>query len=343
MAASTNTATINALATQVMLNLPKLYGPNGFNGPGSPPADLVASLEQLETAVVDPALLTSGQSVSSVEEQTISDLNNFSNLVQKELAASNGPIGNIGREEIAFFVVPQFPVASASLVADSKQFTAGAASPPVTIVNPPPPPASGVEQYLVTNTTTGVSDWENGQFYSGPVADLKNQFVTYTTDSLNITATKPNNFIHTGSGNDAISVTEFSEAGGGTNVLDGGSGSNFLVGGSLFKNNDTFFVDDRTPAADIWSTVSNFHTGDSATIWGVTLSDFNLAWMDNQGATGYTGLTLHETAAGKPTASLTLVGFSSADLTNGKLTVSYGTSPATGGMAGSSYMLIHGN
>jgi hypothetical protein len=58
-----------------------------------------------------------------------------------------------------------------------------------------------------------------------------------------------------------------------------------------------------------------------------------------QGAIGYTGLTLHATATAVPAASLTLtltlVGFTGADLSGGKLTVSYGT------VAGSTYMYVH--
>src|ERR1044071_2926371 len=120
---------------------------------------------------------------------------------------------------------------------------------------------------------------------------------------------------------DAIAVTS------GTNVLDGGTGSNFLVGGS---GTDTFFVDDRGASADIWSTVVGFHAGDAATIWGVTPQDFSLDWADGQGAAGYTGLTLHATAAGKPTASLTLAGYTQADLNNGRLSVLFGTDSASG-------------
>ena len=42
--------------------------------------------------------------------------------------------------------------------------------------------------------------------------------------------------------------------------------SNFLVGGVLINHTiDTFFVDDRGPTSDIWSTVDNFHSGDAAT------------------------------------------------------------------------------
>ena len=121
----------------------------------------------------------------------------------------------------------------------------------------------------------------------------------------------------------------------GNNVLDGSTGSNFLVGSTW---NDTFFVDDRGAPAAIWSTVVNCHAGDSATVWGVSPSDFGLTWMDGQGAAGSTGLTLTATAPGKPTAMLTLAGLASADLTNGKLAINFGTDAASG----SNYMLIHG-
>jgi hypothetical protein len=184
--------------------------------------------------------------------------------------------------------------------------------------------------YAITNTTTGNSYGDVGAAYTGPVADIRHQYVNITQDSLNITALVPNSFIHSGAGTDAIDVRGV----GGTNVLDGGTGSNFLVGGS---GRDTFFVDDRGPAADIWSTVSNFHSGAAITIYGVTPADFAFDWQNNQGAAGYTGLTLHATAAGKPTASLTLVGYNTADLSNGKLGVSFGTDAA----AQTSYMYVH--
>ena len=122
---------------------------------------------------------------------------------------------------------------------------------------------------------------------------------------------------------------------GGTNVLDGSTGSNFLVGGA---GSDTFFVDDRSAPADIWSTVANFDKSDAVTIWGVTPDDFNLGWVDGQGTAGYTGLTLNVTKAGTPNAALTLTGYTTADLSNGRLVVSFGN---TGGS--NSYMYIHGN
>jgi Ca2+-binding RTX toxin-like protein len=148
------------------------------------------------------------------------------------------------------------------------------------------------------------------------------------TDNLNITASTPNVFLRSGAGEDALQVTA------GNNVLDGGTGSNFLTGGN---GADTFFVDDRAAPADIWSTVVGFHAGDSATIWGITPQDFGLAWVDGQGAAGFTGLTLHATASGRPTASLTLNGYSTGDLSNGRLTVTLGQ------VGGSNYMLVHGN
>jgi V8-like Glu-specific endopeptidase len=152
--------------------------------------------------------------------------------------------------------------------------------------------------------------------YTGPVAWLQNSYVNITSDNLSIMATTPNWFIATGSGNDAITVTS------GNNVIDGGSGSNFLIGG---VGDDTFFINAHAPHQDIWSTVVQFHKGDHATLWGVSQADAPSAdWFDDQGAAGYTGLTLHATTAGGTSASLTLDGYSKTDLSNGRLEVAYG-------------------
>jgi Ca2+-binding RTX toxin-like protein len=190
--------------------------------------------------------------------------------------------------------------------------------------------SSGGTGIAVKDTTTNSPLNPEVQPYTRPVSGLQYEYINVTSDSLNISVSSPNWFIHSGSGNDAIAVSS------GTNVMDGGTGSNLLTGGSGM---DTFFVDDRGPTADIWSTVNNFHAGDAATIWGVTPQDFDLTWVDGQGASCYTGLTLHAIAPGVPTASLTLVGFSQADLSNGRLTVSFGTDPASG----SAYMYVHEN
>jgi hypothetical protein len=212
--------------------------------------------------------------------------------------------------------------------------TIGAAPPPPSstppAATPPPPSSTPPADIAAFDTTTNQPVAAVGQAYTGPVAGLQNEYINVTSDSLNVTAVTPNWFIHTGSGTDAIAVSS------GTNVLDGGTGSNFLAGGG---GTDTFFVDDRGASADLWSTVAGFHAGDAATIWGVTPQDFGLAWMDGQGAPGFTGLTLHATAAGRSTASLTLAGYSRADLGNGRLSVSFGTDPASG----SAFMSVHAN
>ena len=203
------------------------------------------------------------------------------------------------------------------------------ATPPPGSTTLSPNPAGA--NFSVLDTTTQTPFRIDGTPYSGPVAGLQWEFMDDTSDNLSVTANVPNVFIHTGSGEDAIDVSRAN----GNNVLDGSTGSNFLVGGS---GDDTFFVDDRSPSADIWSTVANFHAGDAATIFGVTQQGFATSWVNGQGATGYTGLTLHVTAPGVPTASLTLAGFSTADLGNGQISTSWGTEAN-----GTPYLYVHAN
>jgi hypothetical protein len=197
----------------------------------------------------------------------------------------------------------------------------------------PAPAGSGL---TVTNTTTGQPVAATGTSYTGPVAGIQSEYVSVTPDNLNISTSTPNWFIHSGSGTDAIDVSK----GGGTNVLDGSTGSNFLTGGT---GNDTFFLDDRSPAADVFSTVVGFHSGDNATVFGVNPSDFVVNTLDNQGAAGFTGLDFAFSAAGHANANIVLAGYTTADLSNGRLTTSYGTTADTAGVAGSQYLLIHAN
>ena len=192
------------------------------------------------------------------------------------------------------------------------------------------PPA--VNDFAVLNTNTNDGFDTAGDAYTGPVQGLQHQYINISTSNLNITALVPNSFIHSGSGEDAINVSRL----GGTNVLDGSTGSNFLVGGS---GNDTFFVDDRGATAATWSTVSNFHTNDAITLYGITPADFSFTWADNQGAAGYTGLTLHAVPSSGPTVMVTLAGFATPDLSNGRLSISFGTDQASQ----SNYMYIHAN
>ncbi len=188
--------------------------------------------------------------------------------------------------------------------------------------------------FSVYDRTQSQGSESGGTPFSGPVSGVEYQYVDASANDLNITAGMDNVFIHTGSGTDAIDVSGVE----GRNVLDGGTNSNFLVGSPSSSSYDTFFVDDRSPPSDIWSTVANFKAGDDATVFGVNPNDFQQSWDDNQGATGYTGLTVHFAAAGKPTASLTLAGFSKSDLGNGRLTTSFGTLGD-----GTTYFYVHGN
>ena len=195
--------------------------------------------------------------------------------------------------------------------------------------------ATGIgSNFSVFDTSNGGAADYHGDAYSGPVAGLSFQYIYSGTDSLNVTGRTPGEFIHTGSGFDAIDVS----AAGGSNVLDGGTNSNFLVGGKSLSGADTFFVDDRGPPSDIWSTVGNFHAGDAATIFGITQNGFKTSWVDGQGAAGFTGVTLHVTAPGVPTASITLAGYNVADLSNGRLSQTFGVEPD-----GTTFLYIHGD
>jgi Ca2+-binding RTX toxin-like protein len=125
---------------------------------------------------------------------------------------------------------------------------------------------------------------------------------------------------------------------GGNNVLDGSTGSNFLTGGN---GDDTFFLDDRSQPEDVFSTIVNFHSGDNATIFGVNATDFAVNELDNQGAAGALGLDFAFTAPGHANANIVLAGYSTADLSTGRLTLTYGTTQDLPGVPGSQYLNIH--
>jgi hypothetical protein len=196
--------------------------------------------------------------------------------------------------------------------------------------------------FRISDQTAGMISTASGVPHTGLVAGIDRDLIIATSDNINVNALVKNVFIHTGSGEDAIDVS----ATGGTNVLDGSTGSNFLVGAAL-PSNDTFFVDDRNAPANIWDTIKNFHSGDNATVFGIAQQNFAITTLDNQGAVGNTGLTFDFSAPGKVDARMTLVGFTSTDLTIGKLTISFGTTavtPATAtspALPGADFMMIH--
>ena len=205
------------------------------------------------------------------------------------------------------------------------------------VVNAIPPTS-----FTVGDQTTGLTYTSTGTGYVGPVAGLQRQYYV-TTDNpaitahnLNITAVTPNVFIHSGPGTDGIDVSKVN----GNNIIDGGTGSNFLTRGT---GNDIFYLDNRAPDSPIFSTIKNFHTGDSATVWGVNATDFKITQLENQGAAGSTGLDLIFSAPGHVDTSFVLAGYTGADLTNGRLSLSYGKTPDITGLPGSQYLTVHAN
>ena len=244
-------------------------------------------------------------------------------------------------QELTFTAAPLAGQGSATTtikldVADAGQVASDSQTAVTTVASPPG--SSGQANFTITDQTTGQQTFIGGDSYNGPVKGIGQQLISMTPDNLNITATAPNVFIRTGSGDDAIDVSKV----GGNNILDGAGGSSFLTGGT---GNDTFFLDDRSLASDAYSTVVNFHGGDNITVFGVDATNFHLATQDNQGAPGDKGLAFTFASAGKPNATVVIAGFTSADLANGRLTTSYGSNPATPGVAGSGgpYFNIHGN
>jgi len=222
---------------------------------------------------------------------------------------------------------------------------------------PTPTPTSG--EFYVFNSFGGEAE-DAGTPYSGPVASIQSELdlggaVTtqagaaaelasgpgpgfaagQSTLDVSSAATTPDVFILAGGGFDLCSIN--TSAGGGNNILDAGAGSDFLTGGS---GDNQFYLDARSLVLNQWDTISDGHAGDGITCWGVTPQDFALTWLNGQGASGYTGLTGVFTAFGKPEVGVTLSGYTTADLSNGRLSVSYGSTPTTNGIAGADYFHV---
>lgn len=173
-----------------------------------------------------------------------------------------------------------------------------------------------------TDTVNGVSAADTGPVYSGPVNYLMYQYVWNSPDSVAISARVNSVFLHGGVGSDAL------QALGGSNVIDGGGGSNFLVGATgADGGSDTFFVDERGSQVT-WSSLINFHMRDSVTIFGFR-AGVSTEPLSIDGATGYTGATIHSEIGGNGTGvngSVTFAGVSLADFQT-KFTQSTGTEP----------------
>jgi hypothetical protein len=155
-----------------------------------------------------------------------------------------------------------------------------------------------------------------------PIVLTDDQYVNVTPSSLNITASAPNSFIRTGSGNDLINLSGAT----GNNVVDAGGGSNFLIGSS---GNDAFSIGAAGSFGDAVSTITGFQAGDSATIMGVNLNDFMQTLTDNAGAIGATGLGISFSAPGRAMTELVLAGYAGADMANGRLVMTSGEESGT--------------
>jgi hypothetical protein len=173
----------------------------------------------------------------------------------------------------------------------------------------------------VSRSETGAAVAATARFYDGPVFGPVSEYVSVTPENLNVAVRSPGWFLRTGAGNDAL------RAFGGTNVLDGGGGSNFLTGGG---GRDSFFIDTRGLDAPVWSTVENFATSASVTIWGIAEADTDIAWFDWLGASGHEGLTLVATTPDRPAAALTLPYFTTENIESGRIRWYFDREPVSG-------------
>jgi hypothetical protein len=72
----------------------------------------------------------------------------------------------------------------------------------------------------------------------------------------------------------------------------------------------------------------------------VTAADFKITWLDNQGAAGFTGLTGVFENGGQAKIGVTLAGYTTGDLTNGRLAITFGRTADQPGIPGSVNMHI---
>jgi len=208
---------------------------------------------------------------------------------------------------------------------DSFTVTPVAAGTTLTVAGPAP-------NFKVADVVTNSEISTTGSAYAGGPSGPQYEYANITPDSIYVTSAVPSAFIHTGAGNDTIDVSKAN----GNNVLDPGTGSNTLIGGT---GNDSFYVNDVAPAASISDLVKNFHSGDYATIFGVYPGGFTVQSLNALGAGNVNELEFVATTASQPTATLILSGYSTADLTSGRITATYGT---TNGMpTGTPILNIH--
>ncbi|NUB11748.1 hypothetical protein GAY28_02875 [Azospirillum brasilense] len=158
-------------------------------------------------------------------------------------------------------------------------------------------------QPVIAVNIDGVGGLATMSLYSGPVTTLETQWLGSAANEAVIGSSR-NDFINLLAGNDAI------DAGAGDDVLDGGTGSNFLTGGAGI---DTFFIDGRGGQVT-WGTITDCQKGEMVTLWGYKPGVSGFSWVDNAGADGFKGRTLHSDLDGNGSidASITFSGATAA-------------------------------
>jgi hypothetical protein len=148
----------------------------------------------------------------------------------------------------------------------------------------------------------GVTSFTLAEVYGGPVDYLRYQFLGSGQGEV-VTGTSGNDFINLLGGDDAV------QGGVGRDVLDGGTGSNFLNGGADL---DVFFLDGRAGTVT-WSTIADWQAGEQLSVFGFRPGVSRLTWVQDAGADGYRGLTMHGDLNGDNTidTSVTWTGLSS--------------------------------
>jgi hypothetical protein len=141
--------------------------------------------------------------------------------------------------------------------------------------------------------------------YEGPVDYLVYAFIGSEGGEA-VLSTSENDFLNLQGGDDAA------DGGQGDDVLDGGTGSNFLTGGGGM---DVYFLDGRN-GETTWSTITDWQQGEQLSIWGWRPGVSRTHWVDNDGAEGYKGVTLHADLDGNGVidTSVTWAGLTRADL-----------------------------
>ncbi len=143
------------------------------------------------------------------------------------------------------------------------------------------------------------------KIYEGPVDHLVYEFMGSSSGEA-VVATDNNDFLNLLGGDDAA------DGGAGDDVLDGGTGSNFLTGGA---GADVFFLDGRG-GETTWSTITDWEGGEQLAVWGWRMGESTAIWVDDAGAEGYRGVTMHADldADNVIDTSVTWAGLTRADL-----------------------------